>query len=81
MKFTKLSVICTLLSYPTIFLMITIVVLPALGLIFGAISFRQHMRAAARPEDRRPLIAALPMIFAVVSFVLEIAFVNATYRA
>lgn len=81
MGYSKVSVICTLLSVPTIFLMITILVFPAIGFAFGIKAYGQHMRECTNPKDRKPLLAAGPRIFAIVVCILELWFVNSTYRA
>lgn len=77
----KISFFCTLLSLPTMFLMITILIFPALGFFIGIKAYRQYMNEKKGLEERSTIIAAQPMIFAVVAFVLEICFVNGTYRA
>ena len=79
-RYAIISVICTLLSYPTMFLIITIFIFPALGFAFGVKSYRLHMREKTNPKERKHLIAALPMLFAVASFFLEMYFIDTGYN-
>lgn len=77
MPYAVISVLCTLLSYPSMFLMVTIFILPPLGLFFGLKSYRQRMRQGSR----NCYTAAMPMLFAAASFFLQIYAVNTMYRA
>jgi hypothetical protein len=83
MSYAAISVICTLLSYPTMFLMVTIFILPPLGFFFGLKSYRQRLRAQTQMGLGEPnrCIAAMPMLFAAASFFLQIYAVNTMYRA
>jgi hypothetical protein len=81
MPYAAISVLCTLLSYPTMFLMVTIFILPPFGFFFGLKSYRQRMRAQTRPDERNRYTAAMPMLFSAVSFFLQIYVVNTMYRA
>nr|WP_315224047.1 hypothetical protein [uncultured Albidiferax sp.] len=81
MRYSKLSVIITLLSVPTMFLMITILIFPAIGFLIGIKAYKQYLHERVSPTDRTYLFAAFPMIFAVVVCIVELWFVNMTYRA
>ena len=80
-RYSKLSVIVSLLSIPTIFLLATIIIFPAIGFVLGIKAYKQDTGEQTWPNDQRPWRAALPMALAVALPILELWFVNATYRA
>ena len=81
MRYSKLSVTFSLLSIPTAFLVVTIIIFPAIGFILGVKAYRQDRRGWVLPSDREPWRAAFPMLLAVALPILELLFVNATYHA
>lgn len=77
----KASILCTLLSIPVIWMLVTVFVLPPIGFVLGVRSYRKYKRELTNPQDRNLLVAAFPMGLAAVVFALEYWFLGATYRA
>jgi hypothetical protein len=75
------SVACTLVSVPTMFLVVKIFIIPGLGLFFGWKAYRQYMREHPMPESQNRAAASLPMIFASLVLIAEVVFIDSTYQA
>ena len=81
MKYGYLSVVCTLLTVPTFFLMVTVILFPMLGLYFGCLSYSAHLQDNPNASSLKKFRAALPMVFAIATFLLGGALITTTYRA
>lgn len=80
MNLAKLSIFVTLLSVPTIFMMVTVFIFPLLGLFIGYLSYRKKTSAARLGRADDTSNPAMPMYFSVATMVVEIFFINLTYR-
>ena len=80
MNLARLSIIITLLSVPTLFMMVTVVIFPMLGLLVGYLSYRKKTSENLLARTGGKANAAVPMYFAVATMIVEILFINLTYK-
>jgi Zn-dependent protease with chaperone function len=81
MRYATASILCTLVSYPTLVFMVTIFILPPLGFYFGVKAYAQGRREDRHRRTRDRLLSAFPMLFAGASFLLQLYMVNHLYQA
>jgi hypothetical protein len=76
-----LSLFLTLLSALTLWLAITVFILPPLAAYVGYRAYRAQLERQPRVSRSRKLLWLLPMLLAIVAMPLELYVLNAGYRA
>ena len=69
-----------LIVVPTLFMMVTVVIFPMLGLFVGYLSYRKKSSENPLARTAGKANAAMPMYFAVATMVVEILFINLTHK-
>ncbi len=79
MAFASLAL--SVLTYLTAFLMLPVLIFPPIAFFLGVKSYRAGGRRLPARSGKAKLVAALPMLFAVTTFVLLLTLINTGYRA